>query len=156
MTYRIAGLEPGDFTHYFAMEDADLAAHRATRAVATASRGFACRISLRDAEEGEELLLVHYVNHAVETPYRSAFAIFVRKDAGEAAEYIDTCPPVFAGRPIALRGYDAGGMLVAARLAAPGQADAGIRELLENPAIAYIDAHNAAHGCFSARIQRHD
>ena len=156
MTYRIAGLEPAEFTHYFAMDDAGLAAHRATRAEATASRGFPCRVSLRDAEKGEELLLVHHVNHAVETPYRNAFAIYVRKDAAARAEYIDQCPPVFKGRPIALRGYDAGGMLAAARLALPGEADIAIRELLEDPAIAYIDAHNAAHGCFSARIERHD
>ena len=156
MTYRIAGLNPQDFNKYFAMEDAELAGHRATRSKAAASHGFPCRVSLRDADEGEELLLVNYTNHAVETPYRNAFAIYVRKDAGEPAEYVDQCPPVFEGRPIALRGYDAGGMLAAARLALPGEADTAIRALLEDTEIVYIDAHNAAHGCFSARVERHD
>lgn len=154
MSYRIAGLEPDQFKAYFKMDSGELAGHRAVRTVAKTSAGFPCRVSLRDAEEGEELLLINYVNHAVETPYRNAFAIFVRKDASEAAKFSDECPPVFAGRPIALRGYGRHGMLLAARLASPGQADTLIRELLEDTAIAHIDAHNAAHGCFSARIER--
>ena len=29
-----------------------------------------------------------------------------------------------------------------------------IRDLFADPAIAYIAAHNAAHGCFAARIER--
>lgn len=41
-----------------------------------------------------------------------------------------------------------------ARLAQPGAADAAIRDLLADPEIAYIDAHNAMRGCFSARIER--
>lgn len=155
MSYRITGLEPSQFEPYFAMSETELAERRALRTRAKASMGFPCRISLRDADAGDELLLVNHVNHAVENPYRNAFAIYVRKDAREAAEFVDECPPVFSGRPIALRGYDADGMLTEARLALPGEADAAIRALLENPAIAYIDAHNAAHGCFSARIERH-
>jgi len=156
MTYRIRGLEPGLFTHYFAMDEGELASHRAIRAVADADRGFPCRVSLRDAAKGDELVLVNHTNHAVDTPYRNSFAIYVRRDATEAADYVDRCPPVFEGRPIALRGYSAAGMLRAARLALPGEADAGIRVLLDDPQIAYIDAHNAAHGCFAARVTRYD
>ena len=156
MTYRIAGLDPAPFNPLFALDEEALAARLARRVVAPASQGFPCRISLRDAAEGEELVLLNYTSHDVDTPYRNAFAIYVRKDATEAAEYIDTCPPVFEGRPIALRGFDGDGMLADARLALPGGADAAIRSLLENDAIAYIDAHNAAHGCFAARVERHD
>jgi hypothetical protein len=29
-----------------------------------------------------------------------------------------------------------------------------IRDLFADPGIAYIDAHNAAYGCFAARIER--
>lgn len=155
MTYAIEGLDPGPFAPLFAMNETGLAERRAVRVQAAASAGFPCRVSLRDADEGDELVLVHHVNHDVETPYRNAFAIYVRKDAGVSARYVDECPPVFAGRPIALRGYDDAGMLVGARLAMPGGADAMIRELFDDPRIAYIDAHNAAHGCFSARIERH-
>ena len=155
MTYRIAGLDPATFQPFFAMDAGQLAACRATLQRASASRGFPCRVSLRDADEGDELVLVHHVNHDVETPYRNAFAVFVRRAANEAALYVDECPPVFEGRPLAMRGYSEAGNLVAARLAMPGEADDIIRDMLTDPAIAYIDAHNAAHGCFAARVQRH-
>lgn len=154
MTYRITGLSPEPFAPLFALDDAALAARSARRVIASASRGFPCRVSLEDAREGDELILLHHTSHDVETPYRSAYAIYVRAGA-EPAEYTDTTPPVFEGRPLGLRGFDAEGNLRDARLALPGEADARIRDLLANPAIAYIDAHNAAHGCFSARIERH-
>jgi hypothetical protein len=153
MTYAITGLAPENFDPLFALDDAELAARGARRVVAAADRGFPCRISLEDARAGEELILLHHVSHDVETPYRSAYAIYVRRGV-EAATYVDAVPPVFDGRPIALRGFDAANMLRDARLAAPGEADGAIRDLFADAAIAYIDAHNAAHGCFAARVTR--
>jgi Protein of unknown function (DUF1203) len=153
MTYRIQGLNPAAFAPLFAMTDADLAAAGAVRVTATGP-GFPCRVSLADARAGEALILLNYISHDVATPYRSSYAIYVREDAAEAPSYVDETPPVFEGRPLGLRGFDAGGMLTDAALALPGQADAKIRALFANPEIAYIHAHNAAHGCFSARIER--
>lgn len=154
MTYRIAGLSPAEFLPLFALSDAELAERQAVRVTASRHPGYPCRVTLEDAPAGEELILLHHVSHEVATPYRSAYAIYVR--AGVApAEFIDATPPVFEGRPLGLRGFDAEGNLCDARLALPGEADAKIRDLLANPVIAYIDAHNAAHGCFSARVERH-
>ena len=154
MTYRIAGLDPAQFRPLFALDDAALAARNARRVTATADRGFPCRISLEDARRGDALILLNHTSHDVATPYRSAYAIYVR-EAAERAEYVDETPPVFVGRHLGLRGFDAAGDLREARLAAPGEADSAIRALLDNPQIAYIDAHNAAHGCFEARVERH-
>lgn len=66
----------------------------------------------------------------------------------------DATPPVFEGRPLALRAFDVAGMLRTARLAQPGEADGAIRDLFADAGTHYIDAHNAAHGCFAARIER--
>jgi hypothetical protein len=154
MTYRIAGLDPAQFAPLFAMTDDELAAHRARRVVADSDSGHPCRVSLEEARRGESLLLVHHVHHAVDAPYRSAFAVFVREEAIEPAEYRDACPPVFEGRTLSLRGFDAEGALAEARLAEPGAADETIRTLFANPDIAFINAHNAAAGCFAARIER--
>ncbi|HEV2598653.1 DUF1203 domain-containing protein [Sphingopyxis sp.] len=153
MTYSIQGLSPERFAPLFALDDAELAANNARRVTATADRGFPCRISLEDAKAGEELILLHHTSHDVETPYRSAYAIYVRPRV-EAASYRDELPPVFEGRPLALRAFDAGGMLRTARLAGPGEADGAIRDLFADDTISYIDAHNAAYGCFAARIER--
>jgi len=156
MAYRIRGLDRGPFEELFALDKVALAARRAERVVASSDGGYPCRISLEDAKEGERLLLVHHVHHAVETPYRSSFAIFVREMAMRPAEFVDACPPVFAGRPLSLRGFSESGKLSAATLVAGDGADGAIRAMLfADPEIAYIDAHNAAHGYFAARIERH-
>ena len=154
MTYCITGLAPERFASLFAMADEELAGNRARRVVADADRGFPCRVSLEDARAGETLVLVHHVHHDVETPYRGAHAIYVREHAREPAVHRDRTPPVFEGRPLSLRAFDAAGMLRTARLAGPGEADEAIRALLADESVAYIDAHNAAHGCFAARIER--
>lgn len=156
MTYRITGLSPEPFAPLFALDDAELAQRNARRVTAAADQGFPCRVSLTDAKMGEQLILLHHTSHDVATPYRSAYAIYVRETAGEPADYIDTPPPVFEGRPLGLRGFGEDGLLKDARLALPGQADTAIRDLFADARIAYIHAHNAAHGCFAARVDRHE
>jgi hypothetical protein len=153
MTYRIEGLGPEPFRPLFAMSDTELAARRAVRVTADESGGFPCRVSLKDAVPGEELILINHVSHDVAGPFRTAFGIFVRKHA-EAEAYEDEAPDYLQARTLGLRGFDANGMLKAALLALPGEADGRIRELLANPEIVNIHAHNAAHGCFLARIER--
>jgi hypothetical protein len=154
MTYRIQGLNRAAFTPFFAMTDSELAEAGAVRVIADGP-GFPCRVSLADADAGESLILLNHTSHDVATPYRSTYAIYVREDSAEAPAYVDQTPPVFAGRPLGLRGFDVGGMLRDAVLALPGQADEKIRALFTNPEIVYIHAHNAAHGCFSAKVERH-
>ena len=153
MTYRIAGLDPAQFAPLWALPDGALALAGARRVTADSDRGFPCRITLEDVPKGERLLLVHHVHHDVPGPYRSAFAIFVREN-GERAVYEDSCPPCFGHRTLSLRGFDREGALAETELVLPGKADAAIRAMLANPAIAYINAHSAAAGCFAARIER--
>lgn len=155
MTYAVHGLDPAPFAPLFALDDQALAARGAMRVTASADRGFPCRVSLEDARRGDTLILLHHVSHDVATPYRSAYAIYVREGVARSEPFIDRTPPVFDGRTLALRGFGADGLLKAAALAAPGEADAAIRGLLDNAEVAYIHAHNAAHGCFAARIERH-
>jgi hypothetical protein len=154
MSYVIEGLAVEAFRPLFGQSDEALAAQGIVRVRAEAKPGFPCRITLEDAEPGETLLLLHHADHAVATPYRNAYAIYVREAAVATARTRDALPQVFEGRPIALRGYDEAGMLRGATLALAGDADARIRELFDRPEIAYIHAHNAAHGCFAARVDR--
>ncbi len=154
MTYSITGLDPAAFADLAEAGDAVLATRNAIRVTATTKPGYPCRITLEDAEPGETLILLHHVSHDVATPYRSAYAIYIREAATAIAQYIDAVPPVFEGRPMALRGFDANGMLQSAALALPGQADEQIRSLFADPDIAYLHAHNAAHGCFVAKVER--
>lgn len=154
MTYRITGLDLAPFSELFALSDEELAQRQMVRKTATAKPGFPCRVSLEDAEPGEELILLNYESHSAQTPYRSAYAIYVRESAVEPAEYTNEIPPVMTGRPLALRLFDKDGMLVGADLVLDGGADSAIRRAFEREDVAYIDAHNAAHGCFAARVER--
>jgi len=154
MAYRIEGLRPEPFQPLFGLSDDALAARGALRVAADGRRAFPCRITLDDAGAGETLILLNHVSQDAATPYHASHAIYVREGASEPARYVDETPPVFAGRTLSLRGFDADGMMLDAQLALPGEADARIRELFAQPAIVSIHAHNAARGCFSARIER--
>jgi hypothetical protein len=153
MSYRIEGLAPERFAHLFALSDAALAAQGAVRVTADSERGYPCRIGLDHAAPGEHVLLLNHVSHDVPTPFRTAYAIFVREGA-MAAVFENRLPPVLEGRTLSLRGFDRAGMLHAAVLAAPGEAEAGIAALLDDPAVDSVHAHNAAYGCFLGRIGR--
>ena len=154
MTYRIEGLSRHSFEPLFALDDDQLASLRARRVTADADHGYPCRVSLQDARAGERLILVNHVSHDVPTPFRTSYAIFVREDAVDAPIYEDRLPPLFDGRTLGLRAFDAEGMLKGAALALPGEADQHIRTLFERDEIASIHAHNAAYGCFLAKIER--
>jgi hypothetical protein len=151
MTYRIKGLDPEPFRPLFALTDDDLE-QRGMKRMTVSSPTFPCRVSLVDRPIGERVILLNHVSHDVANPYRASHAIFVA-DA-EQAEYVDEVPPVFVRRTLSLRGFDKDGMMADALVTQPGEADTGIRKLFENPAIETIHVHNAARGCFSAKVER--
>ena len=154
MTFVISGLDPQRFAPLFGLDDEALAARGVIRRTATSKPGFPCRVTLEDAEPGETLLLLNYESHAVETPYRSAYAIYVREAATDLARYENEIPPVMRTRPIALRHFNAEAMLIGASLALKGDVKEAIETAFANPAVAYLHAHNAAHGCFAAEVRR--
>lgn len=154
MTYRITGIDPAPYRHLFRRSDEELASRGIVRMTVTRKPSFPCRVSLTDRDIGESVLLLNHVSHDVANPYRASHAIFVTEGADQAAEYVDAVPPVFASRELSLRGFDADGMMAEAVLAQPGEADAAIRKLFDNPAIDTIHAHNATRGCFAAKIER--
>ena len=153
MSYIVRGIDPSPFEPLFGLSDEELEQRGVIRMIVT-SPTFPCRVSLTDRAAGESVLLVNHISHDVANPYRATHAIFVTEAEQEPAEHVDEVPPVLEKRMLSLRGFDAGGMMADALITQPGEADAGIRRLFANPAIETIHAHNAARGCFSARIER--
>ena len=154
MTYVVRGLDPAPYRALFGVPDEQLAERGIVR-MTVDGNGYPCRVSLTDRAIGESVLLVNHLSHDVANPYRASHAIFVTEADEEAAEFVDAAPPVFETRVLSLRGFDADGMMADAILTQPGEADAGIRKLLDNPEVQTIHAHNATRGCFSAKIERH-
>jgi len=105
MSFRITGLPAERFAHLFALSDEQLAAQGAVRRIADGRvPGYPCRVSLTDAREGDELILVNYEHHGVNSPYRMRFAIYVR--AGETTyDAIDEVPAQLRTRTLAVRAF---------------------------------------------------
>lgn len=154
MSYVVRGLDPKPYEELFGLTDGELAERGIVRMTVTQKPSFPCRVSLIDRDIGEHVLLLNHVSHDVANPYRASHAIFITEGADQTGEYVDEVPPVFEARVLSLRAFDSDGMIADAILTQPGEADAGIRKLFANPAIATIHAHNATRGCFAAKIER--
>ena len=151
MSFRITGLPAENFNHLFALDDAELAALGAVRR--TAAHPAPCRVSLTDATPGDEVILVNYEHHAVDSPYRMRFAIYVRQGEKTYSE-IDEVPQQLRTRTLAVRSFDADGMMVDRELAEGTAIEAAIDRLLADPRAAYLHVHFAAPGCYAARVER--
>ena len=151
MTFRITGLPAEDFSHLFALSDAELAAQGAVRR--TADGPYPCRVSLTDASPGDELILVNYEHHAVDSPYRMRFAIYVRKGE-QTYDKVDAVPQQLRTRTLAARSFDTDGMMVDRELVEGAALEGAIERLFADPRAAYLHIHFAAPGCYAARVER--
>ena len=152
--FLIRGLDPALFAPLFALADDALAARGARRVVATGKPGFPCRVSLVDAEPGEQLILTHFEHQSADTPFRSSHAVYARENARAAAAHRDTIPEQFRSRMLSLRAFDEAGMMVDADLVDGRAVEALIERMLAHPNTAYLHVHFAKPGCFAARIDR--
>lgn len=154
MSFRITGLPAENFSHLFAMSDAELAAHGAVRRIADDRvPGYPCRISLTDSRAGDELVLVNYEHHAVDSPYRMRFAIYVRRDE-QQFDAVDRVPEQLRLRTLAVRAFDADAMLIGHGLVEGGSLEPAIERRFADPRAAYLHVHFAAPGCYAARVER--
>jgi len=153
-SFKLVGLPFEPFSHLFTLSDAEL--RRATRAgvFATTKPGYPCRVSLSDADIGDELLLLPFEHQPASSPYRSSGPIFVRKaavpaylDAGEVPAYVRT-------RLISVRAYDGAHLMTDALVCEGAGAADAIRAMFAREEIAYIHLHNANRGCFSGTAVR--
>jgi Protein of unknown function (DUF1203) len=154
MSFRISGLSAEPFRHFYGLSNEALVAHGARRYVADKSPGFPDRVELRDARIGESLLLVNYEHHPANSPYRSAYAIFVLEGAENRYDRVDEVPDVLFRRLLSLRAFSTEGMLLNADVVEGKDIEPLIGKFFGDPAVAYIHAHNAKQGCYAARIDR--
>lgn len=154
MSFRIIGLDPAEFKHLYGLNNEELCARGVKRYDVTADFGFPDRIEMRDCKVGEHVLLLNYEHLPVDTPYRSCHAIFVREGATTQYNAVNQVPDVIAKRPISLRAFSADGDMLDADLVDGHVIAPLIETMFSNPAVAYLHAHNAKRGCYSARIER--
>jgi Protein of unknown function (DUF1203) len=154
ISFQFSALPQAKFANLFSKNDQELAALGIRRVMATANTGFPCRVSLIDASIGEELLLMPYIHHDVDSPYRASGPIYVRKNAIMAMPAPNETPAVIAHRLLSLRCYDQTGMMLEAQVLEGEKLSETLPLLFENQSIEYIHIHNAKPGCFSCSVRR--
>ncbi len=152
--FQVQPLSVSPFLPLFGISDDVLKAVGVIAQVADRTPGFPCRVSLRDAEPGERVLLLNYEHQPADTPFRASHAIYVREGVEEIRLMPAELPPVFAGRTLSVRAFDASGMLVAADLTDGASAGPMFDALLAHDDVAYLHAHFAKYGCYAAKVVR--
>jgi Protein of unknown function (DUF1203) len=151
MSFRISGLPTEPFAGLFNLSDDELREHGAVRRIA--EHNAPCRISLTDAQPGDEVLLVNYEHHPVDSSYRMRFAIYVRLGE-EQYDAVDRVPEQLRTRMLAVRAFDANAMMRAWEVVGGQQVEEVIERLFKDADAAYLHVHYAAPGCYAARVDR--
>ena len=81
------------------------------------------------------------------------FAIYVRRGE-EQYDAVDQVPEQLRTRTLAVRAFDANGMMVAWEVTDGSQAEEAFERLFANADAAYLHVHYAAPGCYAARVDR--
>jgi hypothetical protein len=152
--FRITALSFESFAPFFSLDDTGLARHGARRCIADTKPGYPCRVSLVDAEPGEQLILLPFAHHDVSSPYRATGPIYVREKAQQAAPDINEVPAVVRSRLLSVRAYDASGHMVGAEVTEGRELEDKVGRFFADGRVAYLHLHNARPGCYSCRVDR--
>lgn len=154
MDFQISALDADQFSHMFGKDREALAKQGVQRVVVDSKPGYPCRVSLRDAEVGEEVLLMNYEHQPARTPFRSSHAIFIREWASQARSDKNEVPRMFRHRLLSVRAFDASGMMIDADVIDGEHLETVIERLLANDSVDNLHVHNAKLGCYAARVDR--
>jgi hypothetical protein len=144
-TFCVTGIDPTDADR--------LRAAGGIAYVADEKPGFPCRQCLRDAEIGEETILVSYDPFEGSSPYRCSSPIFIHRFACTPFRSEDL-PEQLTGRTLSVRGFDDTAMMRDAALIDGTDLENTIAALFDNGDIKYLHLHNAARGCWAAKVAR--
>jgi hypothetical protein len=154
-SFRLRGLDPAPFLPLFGASESVLAAAGAVRVRVRPGQAAPDRVSLRDVAAGRDALLINHEHQDGDTPYRARHAIYVEEGASQAFDAVDTLPPALLGRQLSLRAFSATHWLLDAALAVgDDNLKALISRQFDNSAVAYLQLHFAAPGCYAARVER--
>jgi hypothetical protein len=99
------------------------------------------------------LRLVGYDPWTLDSPYRQPGPVFVHERACETA-VVTELPEQQRRRLLSVRAFDAAGLPTVAEVVPGDDVTARLEELLDDERTAVGHLHNAAPGCFAARVDR--
>ena len=122
--------------------------------IAESKPGYPCRVSLKEAEIGERILVVTYKYHDVDSPYQASGPIFIRENAETAKLKTNEIPEVLTERVLSVRAYNFDSEMIAAETTQGLGLSQTIRKQFLNGEVDYLQVHNANPGCFSCNVFR--
>lgn len=154
MNFVLKALSGKEFSNLFELEHSELEKLGIMKMIVDQFPGFPCRISLEDAKIGEEVILLNYKHHNVNTPYQASGPIFVRKIATTVNLNINEIPIMFNHRLLSLRGFNKDGIMKDAIAIEGINLKEQLINTFENKEIEYIHIHNAKPGCYNCSVER--
>jgi len=154
MAFQISGLARDRFEDVFRLGDDELARRGMKRYIADQKPGFPCRISLRDAEPGEPVVLLPFRHQSADSPYQASGPIFIREAAKDAHLAAGTVPEMLRTRLLAVRAYDGDDLMVKADVVEGTALEDLIGRLLDDDRVSYLHVHFARPGCYACRVDR--
>ena len=152
--FRIHALPIAPFALLFALDHEQLAARDIRRVVADGPHAYPCRVSLRDADVGESLLLLPFTHHDVASPYRASGPIYVREGATRAGPAVDEVPEQLRRRLLSVRAYGDDGMMRIADVSDGIDLASTIERFFDRADVGYLHVHYAKYGCYASRVTR--
>jgi len=153
-SFQLIPLQYEQFESLFSRSDSDLEAMDARRMIVDEKPGSPCRVSLRDAEVGETVIILPFTHLDVASPYRASGPIIIRAGATTATPAVGEIPVMFRHRLLSLRAYDAAGILVDATVVKGTGLEEAIPRLFDDQRTSYIHIHNAQPGCYDCSVVR--
>ncbi len=150
----ISGIKQNEIIHLFNLNEKELKAKGISKIRVDEKPGFPCRVSLEDANIGEEILAFNYEHHKSNSPYRSSGPVFVRFGVEEAKLKKNEIPKMLEHRYLSMRAYDNGGMMIDATTVEGQTLEDSIQTIFSNEKVDYIQVHNAKPGCYNCQIDR--
>ena len=117
--------------------------------------GYPCRQCLRDAEIGEEVILVSHDPFTASSPYRCASPIFIHREPC-TPHHSTGLPEQLARGQRSVRAFDAAAMMLDAALIDGAELSATIDRFFDNASIDHLHIHNEPRGCWAARVDRRE
>ena len=152
--FRVTGLDPAPFVPLFHRSDAELASCGVARCIAPPNATWPCRVSLAQAEPGEELLLLPFVHQPGLSPYHASGPIYVRRGVTRAVLAPGELPQIVRTRLMSIRAYDVRDWIVEGMVRDGALVAGELERLMQRSDVAYIHLHNAGRGCFACHVER--
>lgn len=154
MTFQIHALPAEDFADLFDLSDDELATRNAIRTTVKSKPGFPCRVSMKDANIGETVILTNHQHQPANSPYQSSHAVYITKGAAQAELGVGEVPDMIRSRLISLRMFSDEDMILDGDVVDGAELGKRLTQAFGDNEVAYCHVHFAQRGCFAGKATR--